>query len=712
MCQFETQVDHNYRKLFERIQNGWAERDKAANLRGKQVKEIRDWIAGNNNRNKNLLEELLLKKHPDTCKWLFSDPVFKQWATEPSAADTLSNRMLWFTAPSGCGKTMLCATAIGHLKELPTKPAVVYIFFGSARTNRLAILRMISSHLFDSVIERATFDESMLKHIQRQKHEATSLQRLIEGLIKSLGSVFFVLDGLNEIGDTMKQTKRNAHLEVEDIRRLVEFLITLTVSSPTVRLWCCSQHDERIAPWFVSFRELPADREEIMKDVQVYLDSEVDEKIIKSDLSTRAKFRAVLKLYSETSHSFRWAEMMIGQLKRCDTDDMMIDYLRKSLPLKLSDIYAKSLERLRDKDVEDAQYGNTGKLSMAILSIVTFSERPLSSRALREALAVRLLPKESSNLSLNPGFALDRLRHRCAPLVEYYPASNPEEDQFRLSHQSVRKFLYNHWTEHQSDTNGQARSDMCMIDDKLFADVCLRYLYQQRYSELLIKISIDEFVACDGTDIKQHHLLQYAAKYWYRHLEYIQPTDSMKDLTRKFVESPQFLTSLQVQSLFVVGHFIQDLDCNDCRGRNLKKNLPDWFREETGSAISSDYYQFLAEWGSFLQQGITASLNGEIDRCFWQALGPNNYFSRWAHLQRHVTHLLDVSVKHDAERLACYHDFLDVEKRSLTTWMVVDAKYVMSRVTRSIFIIRKHWLTYDTESQRIVIFYYGSKYGI
>lgn len=681
MCRFEAQTNVNYRKLVERIQNGWAiqdiERERLANLRCQQIEQLRRWIAGNNNGNQDLLAALLRKKHPDTCKWLFSNQTFQQWVTEPPTTDAVSNRMLWFTAASGCGKTMLCAAAIDHLRNLPNKPAVVYIFFGSGRMSRLAILQMISSHLLDSIIERDIFDESMLKHIQRQKHETTSLQTLIEELTKSLGPVFFVLDGVNEIGDTMTQTKKNADLEVEDIRRIVEFLITLTASSPTVRLWCCSQHDERIAPWFGSVKELKADRDEIMKDIRAYLDSEVDEKIIKSGHSARAQFRAVLDLYSKTSHSFRWAEMMIDQLKHIDTDEQMIEHFKKSLPKELSDIYRESLERLRNKDVVDGQYGNTGNLSMAILSIVTFSERPLNPKALREALAIRLLPDKSLNLPSNPGFALDRLRYRCSPLVDFYPASDdPNDGQFRLSHQSVRKCLYDHWTDHQPGISGQTRSDMCMIDDKLFADVCLRYLYQRRYSRLLIKKSPDEFVTWDGTDIRHHYLLQYAAKYWYRHLEYIQPTDSMKDLTRHFVESPQFLTSVQVQSLFVVGHFIQDLDCNDRRGRCLKKNLPDWFREEAGSTISSDYYQFLAEWGSFLQQGITASLNGEIDRCFWQALGPKNYFSRWAHLQRHETHLLDILDKDDTERPACYHDSLDVETRLLSTWRVADAKYV------------------------------------
>jgi hypothetical protein len=661
MCRFGTQSDVNYRRLVERIQAGWSiqdsERQNAAELRNQKIKEMRAWIVENNEGDKRRLTDLLSKKHPDTCKWLFSNSIFQRWITLPPDTNTSANQFLWFTAASGRGKTMLCAAAIDYLRIIPTKPSVAYIFFGSDRASRLSILRKIASHLLDSVIEQDTFDESLLKHMKGHNHETASLQTLIQGLLKSLDSVFFFLDGLNEIGDTMKQTKKNADLEVEDIRRLVEFLITLTVSSPTVRLWCCSQHDERIASWFVSAEELEADREQISKDILVYLDSEVENKIMRSGRSAPAKLQAAVKLYSNTSHSFRWAEMMIDQLKYLDTDADMIKHFRISLPKDLELLYQESLGRLRNKDVADEQYGNTGNLSMAILSIVTFAERPLNAKALREALAIRLLPDKSSNLSSNHGFFLDRLRSRCAPLVVFYPASEGAEDgQFRLSHQSVRKFLYEHWRNHQPGPERQAGSDMCMIDDKLFANVCLRYLSQQRYSRLLSKKSPDEFISGNTTDIRQHHLLQYAAKYWYRHLEYIQPDNSLKELTREFVESPQFLTSLQVQSLLVVGHFIQDLDCNDRRDRCLKKNLPDWFREGAGSNISSDYYQFLA------------------DRCFWQALGPNNYFSRWAHLQRHVTHLLDIPDKDDTGQSVCYHDFLDVEKRSLTTWRVVGAK--------------------------------------
>lgn len=45
------------------------------------------------------------------------------------------------------------------------------------------------------------------------------------------------------------------------------------------------------------------------------------------------------------------------------------------------------------------------------------------------------------------------------------------------------------------------------------------------------------------------------------------------------MQSPQFVTAIQAQSLYVADHFIHDLDADDAliRQRVIKRSLPDWF---------------------------------------------------------------------------------------------------------------------------------------
>ena len=61
--------------------------------------------------------------------------------------------------------------------------------------------------------------------------------------------------------------------------------------------------------------------------------------------------------------------------------------------------------------------------------------------------------------------------------------------------------------------------------------------------------------------------------------------------------------------------------------RCLKRTFPFWYSDGCGKKSSLDYYEFIGEWGHLLS-GVTSyngSHPGEIDRCFWGALGDNNF---------------------------------------------------------------------------------------
>ena len=92
----------------------------------------------------------------------------------------------------------------------------------------------------------------------------------------------------------------------------------------------------------------------------------------------------------------------------------------------------------------------------------------------------------------------------------------------------------------------------CSIESEVLANVCLNYLSQPRYSRLLRK-SAETFIDSGNEDIMDHHLLSYAAKYWDRHLDDIPSSQEMSDKVESFINSPNFRTCLQVQSLSIEG---------------------------------------------------------------------------------------------------------------------------------------------------------------
>nr|CAG8993138.1 Unknown function [Thelonectria discophora] len=95
-------------------------------------------------------------------------------------------------------------------------------------------------------------------------------------------------------------------------------------------------------------------------------------------------------------------------------------------------------------------------------------------------------------------------------------------------------------------------------------------------------------------NVLSHQFLLYAVKYWFRHFENSPrsakdgPTEEEKRAVRNFLHSPNFLT---------------DAD------------------------LLRQYQTFQGEWCQLLQAQPSDSFRGEVDRCFWKALGPANFLS-------------------------------------------------------------------------------------
>jgi hypothetical protein len=292
----------------------------------------------------------------------------------------------------------------------------------------------------------------------------------------------------------------------------------------------------------------------------------------------------------------------------------------------------------------------------------------LNLKALQEAIAAFRLekgPKCFDNIMSNITTDQRALINRCIPFVKYVTTGTDDNGVFRLSHQSVHKFLL----EVSKDKTEAYR----MVDTGFLAKSCISYLFQERFDKPLVKYQAHQtmkFSSHGGSDIGNHHFLQYAAKYWYRHLDETKYTEDLWKYLVGFMKSSQFITALQVQSLFVPGHFIQDLDCDDRSKRCVKKNLPDWLKSHGEEKIVNDYHDFIAEWGCFLQRGTGEIVNGELDRCLWSILGPSNYFSRYSSIQRYTACLLQPGEDSTDKFLVHYIAAASYDEMRVTIWKV------------------------------------------
>lgn len=178
-----------------------------------------------------------------------------------------------------------------------------------------------------------------------------------------------------------------------------------------------------------------------------------------------------------------------------------------------------------------------------------------------------------------------------------------------------------------------------LISPDIIATTCLHYLYQSRYSMLLTR-KTEGWVDKTGQPVNEHHFLGYSAKYWDKHLDIISNSarDELFNQVVTFITSPNFPTCIQVQSLWVDAQFHVFTYVNQTGNETyLRRVFPIWLSmgSEEGRALWIAYRHFLHEWKFFLscrncddENGVIGLCAGELDRCWWSALGPQNFLSR------------------------------------------------------------------------------------
>lgn len=184
-----------------------------------------------------------------------------------------------------------------------------------------------------------------------------------------------------------------------------------------------------------------------------------------------------------------------------------------------------------------------------ILSCIAYARRPLQLEELCEAVGISNM-EYNEDMSHRQKLFQSRVIDLCAPLVETETVG--PRIVCTLSHSSVRNYLLKN--PQILSTNVGGNSQKYTISNKELAAACLKYLLQPRYQQLLVK-SGDSFETSSGEDIFEHHLLNYAAKYWDKHLDDVDYSQEWCDRVYGFLTSPQFRTCIQVQSLLIEGWF-------------------------------------------------------------------------------------------------------------------------------------------------------------
>jgi hypothetical protein len=137
------------------------------------------------------------KRHPGTGAWFVKGPIFDTWLTQ-------NNSFLWLNGFAGCGKSVLCSTAIQHsfrYKRSDRRVGVAFFYFTFSdeyKQDESAMLRALLLQLLgqrsDSEVDLARLRESYSTGVPPAAVLITHLQHLIQ----KFDQVYILLDALDE----------------------------------------------------------------------------------------------------------------------------------------------------------------------------------------------------------------------------------------------------------------------------------------------------------------------------------------------------------------------------------------------------------------------------------------------------------------------------------------------------------------------------------
>ncbi|KAF7548544.1 hypothetical protein G7Z17_g6991 [Cylindrodendrum hubeiense] len=134
-------------------------------------------------------------RHEGTGAWLLETPVFQSWQAG-------SRQHLWLHGLAGCGKTVLTATVLDHLKA-GNSGLILSFFFDFSDTTKQTVdymLRSLASQLYQGWAGSASpLDASFQAHQNGHDQPATeALEDVVYKMLTVQKDVYIVLDALDE----------------------------------------------------------------------------------------------------------------------------------------------------------------------------------------------------------------------------------------------------------------------------------------------------------------------------------------------------------------------------------------------------------------------------------------------------------------------------------------------------------------------------------
>ncbi|KAF7521816.1 hypothetical protein PCG10_007913 [Penicillium crustosum] len=441
---------------------------------------IRDWLmAPDATLNHNVACE---KRHSTTGLWLVNGQQFQNWLVE-------HNSFLWINGFAGCGKSVLCSTAIERtFRERQHQPSIGIGFFYFSFTDESK--KDASGMLRALLLQLSAQLEGGEKDLQELYTLYNSGTPPVDVLLNSLrqtickfSNTYILLDALDE---SPRYDKREGVLgAVKKIRQWDLSTLHLLVTSR-------NELDIRDALETPSYQDIPMRNPETDTDIQNFISYQLsmDPKLQR----WKSRHDEIQEKLMDKAHGvFRYVECQLLALRRVRIRNEL-DKCLASLPRDLDETYERMLCGIDEEYIEEARL---------ILTLLCVSNQPLTVKELVGALAIDL--GKSSIDREGRSFSEDDPIDICLGLIEITVDEEIHEEPTtiaRIAHFSVQEYLESDRISQQSAAkfriqNEQAHSEM--------AQICLVYLLDPTLSNGEL----------DEAKLEIFPFAHFAATYWF-----------------------------------------------------------------------------------------------------------------------------------------------------------------------------------------------------
>ncbi|KAI9774787.1 MAG: hypothetical protein M1840_000003 [Geoglossum simile] len=472
-----------------------------------------------------------------TCQWIFKLPMFEAWRDWSSPQN-----VLWINGKAGSGKSIMAAYLAKSFREgfieprdedetsvctvpLTSNPCgngrlrltltILHFFCGVDRTHEeptsfigTLIHQLLSQHKENPKLI------SIAQSVYRENAdgvESSVMVKLLVDLIKVVGKVIIIVDGLEEALQMIE--KREAY------KHFMENL-SFVNGNRNVRLLFLSQGIEDIHQELVKGFNFPATipiTDHTQADIHKFVEVEVAELIKRKPKLGSKEQEIVRKLQSGAQGMFQWVSASIGHLLKDVHVPEDVDKSLEDLPQGLTSTYSRMFQRV-------AKMAPFLQLRVkVVLRWLAVSARPLTALELKVAIMLEDDPKKAIDFIKENKYNYAELVQELRTLLEDLIQIDQLEDSthsIQLVHPSLRKALTS-----EISLDNQAITNFKFTDEKAHRGCALACMQLIQHSA---------FSHANAFGISQAPLVEYAWEFWAYHFKLSAISLKDKDLKEAF----------------------------------------------------------------------------------------------------------------------------------------------------------------------------------